>query len=325
MIWPDDEAVRALLAAVGAAPGDDTPRLVLADRLDELSGEAPAGPAAAEWAARAAYIRHACTENCPACGGRDSKADPRGSAASTYASGRTLPIDYGDCRACGPRRAAEYALLSKYRYRWARGPACPACTGTGRLTRNKRHGPELCPHCDGTGDLGGLTWSVFAEPDFDRGFPVAASGPVARYVDARPCGTPWPVAYRPTRQLAAIVEHHPWVTDVRIVDRHPSDRAVWERDTDDVTLTHPFYIFEPTARIPGPIFDHLRDGASGGRYLVSGKYIDRRYESVTRATDDLAGAVIRWARTCSRTAPETGAERYRTAIRSWTVGRAGCR
>jgi uncharacterized protein (TIGR02996 family) len=139
--------IAAMLRAVRKDRDDDTPRLILADALDETD---PSEGGDADWAAliRTQVERGRC-ENCA-----------------------ILPATTTPAFDCGHDhlRARERALLAAHEARWRRGPACGRCGGKGKIRvrlssnrhwtrtdptrRRQNHAP--CPDCAGSGWTGPL-------------------------------------------------------------------------------------------------------------------------------------------------------------------------
>lgn len=158
----DSPDVRHLWAAVCAQPDEDTPRLVLADCLEECGDPD-----------RAAFIRAQCAPWMCACITRDE-------------------MQYR-CPECVGRALAAVSLR-RHEADWRRAGKCPACGGTRTVVTPVLGNPLFatmtvrCPACEGTGDRGGLCEpqdGVGAHPDrfhyrvdFVRGFPAAVHAPL---------------------------------------------------------------------------------------------------------------------------------------------------
>lgn len=190
----------ALYAAICASPGEDTPRLVLADWLDENGDSASAD--------LAEFIRVQVEfEAYPQCGNiRTGNFDARDGVAPEWQRGFDL---YN----------RESLLLAKHRANWLRVGACEKCGGRGRvmLGRNEwRDWQEFneggtCPACAGTGDIGMLPTTT----DFARGFPHRVTVPTLAEV--------WG-AKGPTPRARAWVTHFP-IAEIVAQDREPSAYA----------------------------------------------------------------------------------------------------
>jgi uncharacterized protein (TIGR02996 family) len=218
--------IAAMLRAVRKDRDDDTPRLILADALDETD---PSEGGDADWAAliRTQVERGRC-ENCA-----------------------ILPATTTPAFDCGHDhlRARERALLAAHEARWRRGPACGRCGGKGKIRvrlssnrhwtrtdptrRRQNHAP--CPDCAGSGWTGPLgdrepggdaryggqaggasRWRVPAT--FRRGFIHRISTPLAD-VFAGDTVTEWALAVARWPQVCL----EEWgLTDVEFVEREMS-------------------------------------------------------------------------------------------------------
>jgi uncharacterized protein (TIGR02996 family) len=235
--------IAAMLAAVKAAPDDDTPRLALADLLADTE---PDEGGDADWAE---LIRVQCElargiECVEKAAGLDS-CDEWNSKRPPY---RMMLW----CKGCSKRiglSGREHALLAEHEDRWRRGPACERCGGKGkirvRLSSNRhwtrtdparrRQNHASCPDCAGTGWTGPLgdrepggdaryggqaggasRWRVPAT--FRRGFIAAVSTPLADVFQGDTV-TPW--AVRVARWPQVCLEE--W----GLTDREPHD---WTRE-----------------------------------------------------------------------------------------------
>ncbi len=258
---------RALFAAVLAHPEEDTPRLMLADALEETDP------------ARAELIRVQCEL-----------------ARLDDLEGITIGGKYSweDYRKWSGLRDREADLLETHGARWRR-VACTKCGGTGDSRgMNLSHTFERCKTCAGTGDMGGLTWAIVPdllpsggiykwnppEVEFARGFPHVVR--CARLVDAvvdavgdgclncgvnRPgansynvcskCGMTVGVSAVATPWFAAVVAHHPTVEQVIPGDREPRADGinfVWFNSD----RTHRHDEDAGAAEVPGAIWPHLQ-------------------------------------------------------------------
>ena len=184
----------ALYAAICAAPGEDTPRLVLADWLDENGDSADAD--------LAEFIRVQVGL---------ASIDPAHTPLSE--DGYDHP-DGEDCAICDrvtELTARESALLAKHRANWLRAGACPTCRPPEYTNFASRGGNALCNECDGTGDIGMLPTTT----DFARGFPHRVTVPTLAAV--------WG-AKGPTPRARAWVTHFP-IAEIVAQDREPSAYA----------------------------------------------------------------------------------------------------
>lgn len=230
-----DEA--ALLTAIEANPGDDTPRLVFADYLDDQAGqETP----------RSEFIRLQCgqlptvakTFTCPGCFG-----------LGTWRSG--VNFDHmkrcATCKVCWEpgdledwSNVRQRELLTANRERWERVP-CVKCGGKG----DQGYGTG-CKDCRGTGDMGGLsqrlmyanrtvgtepTYPGFREPAhviWERGFPVAMVPSLADCVERIHDGFPDDDGWQPTPWLRTVVRHHRGIEVVPLDQKPVLDEGGFE-------------------------------------------------------------------------------------------------
>jgi uncharacterized protein (TIGR02996 family) len=147
----------ALLAAIAAHPEEDTPRLMLADWLDENVGHSTcpackglcgqmrkrytkgAGGAAEYW------------ENCPTCSGSgsgtvpDDRADRAELIRVQVELVKWLEVDYNRI---GDLQRRQSALIAKHP-EWR--PACSVCDGRSHMGGMT---DEKCDHCNNTGRIG---------------------------------------------------------------------------------------------------------------------------------------------------------------------------
>lgn len=198
----------ALLTAIVAHPGDDTPRLVYADFLDEQAaerGEPLPCP-------RSEFIRVQCEiarlETDPdAVTGR-----VKGRLGNQPSAGF---VRLADCR------ARERELLERHELEWRGARPCPKCEG--RKTAGRTDGAAMywadCLECDGSGVVGelvqrGTRW--LHNVTFRRGFLHRVECPhlsdAIRSGDSRVQTTAW---------LRAVVKRHPTVAEVVPLDLAP--------------------------------------------------------------------------------------------------------
>ncbi len=256
---------RALFAAVLAHPEEDTPRLMLADALEETDS------------ARAELIRVQCEL-----------------ARLDDLEGITIGGKYSweDYRKWSGLRDREAALLATHGARWRR-VACVQCggTGNGSLISSEGHGAKgrsvfaKCKLCNGTGDMGGLTWAIVPdllpsggiykwnppEVEFARGFPHVVC--CARLADAveqdLTTGVTTHTHYAATPWLAAVAKRHRTVEQVIPGDCDP--------EHGDLTATSYCWVragmMDPSpADLPAALFDmvaKLEPGWSGASYVVA--------------------------------------------------------
>jgi uncharacterized protein (TIGR02996 family) len=278
--------IAAMLAAVKAAPDDDTLRLALADCLEENAGAVcwnckGKGKVSVEFSR--VPPTHADVE-CGICSGSGVGEESNGFAewaelirvqcelargepcesVGKWAKCNKVP----ECRNCALRRRSD-ALRAEHEARWRRGPACGLCADPkATLTwseSNMRYEqlPGLCPDCRGSGWTGPLgerdsvRFSSVHPPDedwrhpadFRRGFIHRVETPLAD-VFAGDDVTPW--AVRVARWPCVCLEE--WgLTD---------EGLVWQTSYENP----PMWYWNPR-RIPQSVWDILdsqADAASAG-------------------------------------------------------------
>jgi uncharacterized protein (TIGR02996 family) len=156
-----DPTLAALLSAVEQFPDDDTPRLLAADRLDELAGDLTP---------RAELIRvQVELARGLACEWEAGGGGPCPQYNARLGPGR-VNVYCPTCAKAERLRARERDLLARHGDAFRRGPACAVCGGNGRETIGGRIYSGPCPDCLGTGDAGGLTQrSMEDDPHSEKG------------------------------------------------------------------------------------------------------------------------------------------------------------
>jgi uncharacterized protein (TIGR02996 family) len=240
----------ALLAAIAAHPEEDTPRLMLADWLDENVGHSTcpackglcgqmrkrytkgAGGAAEYW------------ENCPTCSGSgsgtvpDDRADRAELIRVQVELVKWLEVDYNRI---GDLQRRQSALIAKHP-EWR--PACSVCGGRSHMGGMT---DEKCDHCNNTGRTGTPTrgfLEVVTVPTLatvlrrfwvcrrgtrhttDMGICTCCMSREGQWSECEP--TPW------ARDLVRHRDRWPLLREVRIADRVPErwsdSRFMWHND-----------------------------------------------------------------------------------------------
>lgn len=280
----------SLYAAILAHPDEDTPRMMLADELEESDPE------------RADFIRvqvalarnPQTTLQCPHCASDDG---------------------YNHNTGCLYSR--EYELLTAHRREWltVRCDKCWPEPGSGRGHYNVE---KTCSWCRGTGDAGRLTWQM-PHPDsgggirhspevtFARGFPhrviVPRLLPDCVEIGCSECVTA-PVGHRcvgcgrlsiseptiPSEWLAAVVRHHPTLAHCVPLDRDPywnGGGYCWF----NANHSHASGSVPEAAELPETLFIFMRNRAGfmdGSRMLG--------YSEKARAVRELAETIVAFAK-----------------------------
>lgn len=256
--------MEALRRAIVLHPRDDTPRLMYADKLDELGGD--------KNTRYAEFIR-----------------------LQIAIANRT-----GDSECCTPRCVTDYHLCEKHEKQrkegdreealWGRWPECDDVRGQifDRLPVSDDKPWWALPDS---------TW--YASPD--RPFAVVSRGFVDRIVvssDFFKCRDSVRFVFSQNPILSVVFgSKTPRKWD------EPDSRYTWQRDMSDIPNTTGWGYYPDHAEgsgqavhsvIPGFLFDKMpRDvGRPGGWYFVVGKYGDWRYDSKSDADAALSAACV---------------------------------
>lgn len=227
MIPWHDFTFRALLAACCAEPAEDTPRLVLAERLDELSE------------------REKCPNECcipsPRTDGiyrvYDSAGpDSRWNKCPTCSGFGWVPVvceNWAELIRVQIRLAhppwnskdmlREFTLLPLVREAVLRGPACNNCEPPGRCVGELKSGLKYnikCRKCHGTGFIGPLARLPADAVTWRRGMPYSATAPLSAWWIPPPVDAPtaWAVrvASETTCELCVAGDREPtdWTREI---------------------------------------------------------------------------------------------------------------
>jgi uncharacterized protein (TIGR02996 family) len=271
----------ALLAAIAAHPEEDTPRLMLADWLDENVGHSTcpackglcgqmrkrytkgAGGAAEYW------------ENCPTCSGSgsgtvpDDRADRAELIRVQVELVKWLEVDYNRI---GDLQRRQSALIAKHP-EWR--PACSVCGGRSHMGGMT---DEKCDHCNNTGRIGtptrgfleSLTVPTLAtvlrrfwvcrrgtRHTTDMGICTCCMSREGQWSECEP--TPW------ASDLVRHRDRWPLLREVRVSDRVPYHNGrgycFYDRDRHDPSGGVP-----ETAEVPLVVYLELAKHASEGSW-----------------------------------------------------------
>jgi uncharacterized protein (TIGR02996 family) len=256
----------ALCRAIYDNPDEDTPRLILADVLEE--SDAP----------RAELIRVQC------------ELEPI----------RDLTLMGDQLTRCAWLWDRESALLAAHADRWRAGPKCERCEGRTRIGQTfagEMHWPA-CPDCFGTGDAGGLLRRDGRdEPHPTKPDPwlyeVAYHRGMKRvHARAADCWTRTIVpneddkggreTWAPTAWAKAVCTHHPDLCELWVADRTPYDGGTDERGR------RRFWWGE---EVPGA-------GVLADRAVPAPLFPDGEFPTADAARLALARAAALWVRSC---------------------------
>jgi uncharacterized protein (TIGR02996 family) len=206
---------QALLAAIAAQPGEDTPRLMLADYLDENAGrvECPTCKGKGDGVMYADSLWPG--ERCRACKGTGTVPDEPADRAELIRVQvelvKWLEVDYNRI---GDLQRRQSALIEKHP-EWR--PACPVCEGE-KLVCEKQNGGWACIDCSGTGRVGGT---------LTRGFLESLTVPTLATVLENWCHSECQTCpMKPTPWASDLVRNRdrwPLLNSVLIADRQPED------------------------------------------------------------------------------------------------------
>ncbi len=281
----DSPDVRGLWAAVCAAPEEDTPRLCLADALDECGDP----DRAAFVRAQVECYRHPRASEVCLCG-----YEPRD---GYHHNSPTCPYVV----------AAE--LLRAHEAAWRKAGKCLACGGRGfRWEEGRRETVRGdCPHCLGQGDRGGLCDALDPQDDryhardrlfhyrvdWSRGFPSAVHAPLqdvfVRVGWAHNAG-----GWVPTPRALAWVREWPVIERVHLTCRRPDVNGHvwgWFRHVNE---RHPLEVAPEL--VPAPVWQAIDGGAYRNAAWVA-------FDTEAEAVDALARAVVRVLRAALKPVP----------------------
>jgi uncharacterized protein (TIGR02996 family) len=240
MTTTDTEA--ALLAAIAAHPEEDTPRLMLADELQER-GEQD----------RAEFIRVQCLP-CTRCDGRGG-----------------VPVEGMRAKLMCPHcKGRESALIAKHP-EWR--PACLRCKGEGEICTSHR---ADCYTCTGTGRIGTPTRGFLESVTVPTLATVLVQCRGIRHIwpagsgwqDDKDCRTCHGSGLMPTLWARDLVRHRdrwPLLREVRVADRVPHNNGYGYALFNEGRYSASSAVPE-TAEVPHIVFTEMVTLAQAGEY-----------------------------------------------------------